>query len=193
MKAFWIDYTYDADNADSGTGSRYGNYLRMNRRQFDDMWTDERTVEFAAIAWRIATGPVMAPPFVHEHPLIMSASLERSGWDGSLIASVVFASARPQALARPRRHDGREWAQWDFPYPGRSFLADPPLTITEEQAASRPYLVTTSQAVFPVPTGSLPRVPDPIRALTSLATATVESLVELLNREMNPLLEAVDR
>jgi hypothetical protein len=38
------------------------------------------TVEFARIAWRIATGPILAPPLVRSHPRVMDMGLQRSDW-----------------------------------------------------------------------------------------------------------------
>jgi len=55
---FWVDRDYDCAHASDGI-SRYGAYLRD--ATFEP-WTDhDQAVEWAAFAWRRATGPVMSP------------------------------------------------------------------------------------------------------------------------------------
>ena len=93
--AFWVDRDYDRSHASDGI-SRYGAYLRD--AAFEP-WTDQdRAVEWAVFAWERATGPVMSPAYVRYHPRVLGARLERSGWDGSLVAGVTLVSAWPEQL-----------------------------------------------------------------------------------------------
>ena len=93
--AFWVDRDHDREHASDGI-SRYGAYLRD--AAFEP-WTDhDQAVEWAVFAWRRATGPVMSPGYVRYHPRVLAARLERSGWDGSLVAGVDLVSAWPEQL-----------------------------------------------------------------------------------------------
>ena len=101
-RPFWFDWDYDADRADTGTRSRYGNYLYQRTKSFEDIWTDDKSIEFAATAWRIATSPILVPPLICGHPRVISVSLQRSEWDGEMIADVRLISPRPQPLIHTR-------------------------------------------------------------------------------------------
>src|SRR5215510_1858703 len=91
--AFWIDRDYDREHAGDGV-SRYGAYLRG---AIFEPWTDhDQAVERAVFAWQRATGPVMSPSYVRYHPRVLAARLERSGWDGSLVAGVTLISPWPE-------------------------------------------------------------------------------------------------
>jgi hypothetical protein len=97
--AFWVDHDHDRGHASDGI-SRYGAYLRD--ATFEP-WTDhDQAVEWAAFAWRRATGPVMSPSYVRYHPRVRGAQLERSGWDGNLAAAVTLISSW-------RRSSSRRW------------------------------------------------------------------------------------
>ena len=93
--AFRIESDYDREYASDGI-SRYGSYLRD--AAFEPWTDDDRAVEWAEFAWRRATGPVMSPGYVRCHPRVRQARLQRSGWDGSLIASVRLACSWPDQL-----------------------------------------------------------------------------------------------
>ena len=104
--AFWVDRDHDREHASNGV-SRYGAYLRD---AVFEPWTDhDQTVEWAVFAWRRATGPVMSPGYVRYHPRVLAARLERSGWDGSLVAGVDLVSTWPEELTAALGR-GRGWA-----------------------------------------------------------------------------------
>ncbi len=139
--AFWIDRSYEREYAGDGI-SRYGAYLRD--ASFEP-WTDnDQVVEWAAFAWRRATGPVMSPGYVRCHPRVLAARLERSGWDGSLIAGVNLVSPSPAqittGLARSFRLGERDayWQDWPTEYLGgdTNSYHEP----SEADIAARPYL-----------------------------------------------------
>jgi hypothetical protein len=56
--------------------------------------------------WEVATGPILVPPLVCSHPRILGARVERSGWNGEVIADVTLVSDRPQVLAHAKTADG---------------------------------------------------------------------------------------
>ena len=79
---FWVDRDYDCAHASDGI-SRYGAYLRD--ATFEP-WTDnDHAVEWAAFAWRRATGPVMSLGYVRYHPRVLGARLERTTVRGPAI------------------------------------------------------------------------------------------------------------
>ena len=139
--AFGIDRDYDRSLASDGI-SRYGAYLRD--ATFEP-WTDhDQAVEWAAFAWRRATGPVMSPGYVRCHPRVRGAQLERSGWDGGLAAGVTLVSPWPEQLARALARGVRlgeqdaYWQDWPTEYRGGDITCyyEP----SEADVAARPYL-----------------------------------------------------
>jgi hypothetical protein len=99
---FWLDHEYDRDNADSRSTSRYGNYLYQSRHQFAKIDYDDPSVEFAALAWRIGTGPIMSPPFIRQHRRVLGATIGRSGWNGEMTIDIDLISSRPRPSVTPR-------------------------------------------------------------------------------------------
>ena len=158
--AFWVDRDYDRAHASDGI-SRYGAYLRDVTFE---PWTDQdQAVEWAAFAWRCASGPVMSPGYVRYHPRVLGARLERSGWDGSLAAVVTLVSSWPEqltrALVRGVRLGGRDvyWQDWPAEYRGGDAVSyyEP----SETDVAARPYLLATISLQFTLPSAVLPEPP----------------------------------
>jgi hypothetical protein len=189
--AFWVDGDYDREYASDGV-SRYGAYLRD--AAFEP-WTDhDQAVEWAVFAWRRATGPVMSPGYVRYHPRVLGAQLERSGWDGSLVAGVTLVSAWPEqftaALVRAVRLGDKEayWQDWPTEYRGGGTTCyyEP----SEADVAARPYLLTTLSLQFTVPPTALPQPPATSTAVLSAGQQAVAVVVAELNRIVGPVLSA---
>ena len=189
--AFWIDRDYDRGHASDGI-SRYGAYLRD--ATFEP-WTDhDQTVEWAAFAWRRATGPVMSPGYVRCHPRVRGAQLERSGWDGSLAAGVTLVSPWPEqltrALARGVRLGEQDayWQDWPTEYRGGDITCyyEP----SEADVVARPYLLATVGLQFTVPSAELPEPPATSADLLSAGQQAVAVVVAELNRIVSPVLAA---
>jgi hypothetical protein len=187
--AFWVDRDYDLEHASDGI-SRYGAYLRD--AAFEPWTDDDQATEWAVFAWQRATGPVMSPGHVRYHPRVISARLERSGWDGSLAASVTLVSDWPAqltaALASSPRLDARNalWQDW----PAESSGGD---TVSyhepgEADVAARPYLLATLSLHFTVPPAALPEPPATSAALLSAGQYAVAAVVTGLNRVVGPVL-----
>ena len=190
--AFWVDRDYDRSHASDGI-SRYGAYLR--NAAFEP-WTDhDQAVEWAVFAWERATGPVMSPGDVRYHPRVLGARLERSGWDGSLVAGVTLVSAWPEqltrALARAVQLGDREgcWQDWPAEYRsgGTACYYEP----GEADIAARPYLLTTVSAQFTVPSASLPDPPAASADRLEAGRQAVDVVLAELNRVVGPVLGAV--
>jgi hypothetical protein len=189
--AFWVDRDYDREYASDGT-SRYGAYLRD--ASFES-WTDhDQAVEWAVFAWRRATGPVMSPGYVRYHPRVLSAQLERSGWDGSLVAGVNLVSPWPGQLAktlvRPVRLGDKDahWQDWPTEYRGGDTVSyyEP----GEADVAARPYLLATLSLHFTVASAALPEPPATSAVLLGAGQQAVAVVVAELNRIVGPVLAA---
>jgi hypothetical protein len=188
-RPFWLDWEYDRDSADTGTRSRYGNYLRQAGRSFAEIWTDDPSVEFARIAWRTATGPVMAPPLVRCHRRIMGVELSRSDWNGEMIADVRLVSPRPTPLANASTAAGNYFRDyylgaWDT-YDG----------IGGEDLTRNSYLLTEVRLLWQLPAGTLPvikEVPAGHDARFRQAVDCLAVLVGALNREVGPVIDRLE-
>jgi hypothetical protein len=189
--AFWVDRDYEREYASDGI-SRYGAYLRD--ATFEP-WTDhDQAVEWAVFAWRRATGPVMSPGYVRSHPRILAARLERSGWDGSLVAGVDLVSSWPEqlktALAGGLKPGGQDayWQDWPSEYRGGETISyhEP----SEADVAARPYLLATVSLQFTVPPAELPDPPAAPAALLNAGQQAVAVVVAELNRVVGPVLDA---
>lgn len=176
---------------------RYLFYVRQERsRLTDDIWDDDQTARFAAGAWRIAHGSrsgyvPTAPPLVARHKRVLSAELLRNDWDGSLMAEVELASEAPRSLTSATTSEGQPWAEWSR----FDSLTTNAYYVSEQEVAARPYLVPKALALVTLPTGSLPH----IASLTAtddpeeLAFTTVCELVYLLNQQVTPLIELLEK
>jgi hypothetical protein len=189
--AFWVDTNYDREFASDGI-SRYGAYLRD--ATFEP-WTDhDQAVEWAVFAWERATGPVMSPGYVRCHPRVLTARVERSGWDGSLIAAVTLVSAWPEQLSgmltRAVRLGEREayWQDWPAEYRGGGITCyyEP----SEADIAARPYLLTTVSVQFTVPSDALPDPPAGSAARLEGGRQAVAVVLAELNQVVGPVLSA---
>jgi len=189
--AFWVDRDHDRAQASDGI-SRYGAYLRD--AAFEP-WTDhDQAVEWAVFAWRRATGPVMSPGYVRCNPRVLAARLERSGWDGSLVAGVDLVSSWPEQLkaaaASGLRLGGRDahWQDWPAEYLGGDTVSyyEP----SEADVAARPYLLATASLRFTVPSADLPEPPATPAVLLSTGQRAVAVVVAELNRIVSPVLRA---
>jgi hypothetical protein len=188
-RPFWIDWDYDQANADLGTRSRYGNYLHQADRSFAEIWADDPTVEFARIAWRVATGPVMAPPLVRRHRRITSVALDRSDWNGELVADVSLISPRPAVLADTRTPDGGWYRDFQI---GAWDVYD---SIGEDDLTRNAYMLTEVRMLWQFPPGTLPaveRVPAGGDARFRLAVECLDVLVLVLNRNVGPVIEQLE-
>jgi hypothetical protein len=208
LTAFRVDGDYDQDSASDGV-SRYGAYVRARLDWFQNAgcWEwDDSAPRLAAVAWRIATGPVMAPGYVRCHPKIRKAEVERSEWDGSLLACVDLITPWPHALERSREwRGGKWWRDW----PAETLIGhDAYYWPSGEDLAKNPYLLASASLRFAVPSGQLPRPPagpafaepgappparEDMRALAETAQRSVEVLAGELNRVIAPVLAALER
>lgn len=183
--AFWIDHEYDLDRASDGV-SRYGAYLRDRRKEFrDHLVIDDgynTAPEFAALAWRIARGPIMSPPYVRSHRRVISASVGRSNWDGRMVAAVSLVAPRPEALRNARTPGDGPWYNdrectrtWGFEDP------------SEQEVARAAYMTTdvTVQWSFDADLPLVTEVPKTDRELFLVAGQCLRSIIDQLNEHID--------
>lgn len=181
-RPFWVDDDHDQYYADRPGGSRYGSYVRQRINAFKEWDTDTTItadpVRYACAAWRVATGPIMAPGYVRHAPRILDATMERSGEDGSLLADVTLATDPPVRL---NDWDGwdRDRSEWLVPGDGR--------------LVRRPAMLALTRLLFTIPTGHLFR-PGMPSAMVDIgeAKAAVAALVWGLNLRVEPVIAALE-
>jgi hypothetical protein len=184
MDAFWIDREYDRDNASDGV-SRYGAYIRQAAASFELYTDDDQDVELAIWAWQQATGPVMAPGYVRKHQRIATAHLNRSDWDGTLLATVDLVIPQPPNLRWMRSDEDRGmWRDWPVQraFAGGDRFYEP----DGDELARDPYLLTTASLRFTVPRGGLPQLSG-----SSVDVAKCREAVGVLVRELNAIVGPV--
>jgi hypothetical protein len=174
----WIDHDHDRASASDGV-SRYGAYLRDHAELFDP-WQEapgEVTgdpVEFAAAAFKVATGPIMAPGFVRWHGRVCDYGAGRSEDDGRLLLSVTLAVPSPVRLPW-------DWRGWERDFHGDYLEPDD----------RRPTGLCRLELRWPVGTDLL-TVPAPpkVRGVPNLrdAKTAVADLVCVINATAGPVL-----
>lgn len=187
---FWIDHEYDRENASDGK-SRYAAYVRQ--ATFEPWTDDDQAVELAVFAWRQATTPVMSPGYVRRHSRIATARLERSDWDGSLLALVDLVMLQPKHLIYLRSDEERgHWRDWPHEY---QFGSDRYVWFEPggEDLARSPYLLCTASLRFTVPSGALPEPPAlPTGEFVSVCQTAVAELVRELNAIVGPVIDRIE-
>ncbi|MFC4122088.1 hypothetical protein [Nonomuraea zeae] len=196
-QAFWIDADHDREMASDGR-SRYGHYVRDRAERFREAWDleESRPARFAATAWRVATGPIMAPGYVRRNPRLLSGQVEVNDWDGSLVgmASLVTPWPLPLASSRDWRADGTWWRDW----PTETIWGSDTVRYLdpsgEDLSRGQRFLMASAALVFPLPTQPLPALPPaPAPDLAAQARAYVEVLVAEMNRVVAPVLDTLER
>ena len=181
--AFWVNAAYDQGHASNGT-SRYAAYVRQEA--FEPYSDNDQCAELAVFAWNRATPPVMMPGYVRRHPRIRAARLERSDWDGSLVAVIDLITGQHQAL-----RSLRGWADW----PSDLFLsAESWYEPGGEDLARSRYLLCTASLRFAVDSACLPRPPESgsSAALPEACAASVAAIIPCLNSIISPVIEQIE-
>lgn len=189
MTGFRLDWEYDRENADTGTRSRYGNYLYLNAASFQRITGPNPSAAFALEAWRIATGPVMAPALVRGHARVLSVDLERSSWNDELTANVRLIANRPHELAHATGADG------DYLHDYPRNWNDEYKSIGEEDLENSAFLLTEVRVLWQLPTGKIPAitaVPTGSDALFRQAVECLDVLVWALNRQISPVIDKLE-
>jgi hypothetical protein len=200
-EVFRIDREHDRLAASDGV-SRYGHYVRDRipcgfAECWDGTFGTRLAERFAALAWRTATGPVMAPPYADWRSPVLSArcGLDPDGDSGGLIATVEIASPWPAALGRGRI-GGRSWQSWPRDYSfgrGEDYVRDP---YPDEVARGGYYALASLQLVFPIAAGLLPDAPRARHRpgeVEETARQAVAVVVAEPNRAAGPVISVLER
>jgi hypothetical protein len=181
--AFTVDEGYDRDYAGADR-SRFGGYLRLKASMFRD--GGEMTTEstwFALAAWQIAQSPIMAPGYVRPHPRVLGTD---EYWDDDQRPALTVLVAAPLPTAVQRGIEGRRWRGWEqhgYPEPRWYVPYDNDCLAVFTRVALR---VPLTGAVLPAPRYRAD-IPD-----TATAKRAVRVICDLLNRELCPVLAALD-
>jgi hypothetical protein len=191
-RRYKIDREDDRGRGNPGTTSRYGNYLDQNRGTFEDLISDgydDPSVHFATAVWRIATGPIMSPPYVLAPQRVLSTSITRSDWDGEAIIDVTLICPAPNVLRDARTWDRSYFRDWPY-----NWLGDLE-GVGGEQLTKNAYMLTSAQVLIRIKPGTLPRIDNIPLGGTKLlrqADECLDALVVELNREIGPLVDRLE-
>jgi hypothetical protein len=175
-RAFWLDEQFDREHGTGGQG-RYEAEVLRRIDEFAGTWGDFAPVAFAATAWRVASE--LSPGFVRWHRRILSATCERSPWDGGLVCAVTVASRWPAELTWSKQWQrDRGWHDWPR-------LFGQFTTPTEQDRTRRPHLRALLEVEAPLPLEGLPPTPD---GPDDDVPAAAHRAVVVLARELNDLL-----
>lgn len=169
--------------------SRYGAYLSHHPGDFHDDGKPLGAEDFAAAAWRVATSPIMSPPYVHTRPDLERVRFVRDDWDGTLCAVLDIPMPR-STLARDiqdrlpylpdwqptSRHSDGDYHGWAEP----------------DRITPRGMLLTTTTLALPC-TGWELTTPTETSGdvLTYQAAAAVRLLAHQLNEQAGPYVAAL--
>jgi hypothetical protein len=184
--AFWTDEIYDRDYASDGV-SRYGAYLYSRAHLFADLDDDGPTSDaptFAAVAFDIASSPVMAPGYVCHHSRVRHVSW---CWDEDHRLAFEVQVVAPLPALIEKATSGR-WAGWKR---DRSWSGD---TWWEPFDNDRPGAFTVVTVRVPLPVDLLPAPYYTARGVPDLSTAklAVTAVCGQLNTHLAAILAALE-
>jgi len=190
---------------DRGTRERYAQLVRFHHDLFADAWGDIAPVEFATIAWRIATPPLATTlPYVRWHRRVLAAEAVRNSWDGTLLARVRLVAPSPVNLAalppvpsatpptspfgddRTREPEDGAWRGW--PNTFGQFVAP-----TDHDLARGPFLRASVLVEAPLPLAGLPEAPaGPVEGFEQDADRAVVVLVRAMDKLLAPIVAGLE-
>lgn len=177
-----VDEDYDRDYASDGR-SRFGAYLRQNR-WLTDPDDDLDPAGYAALVWRTATSPVMAPGYVRlRRDLAGITVAAREETCGLLVVTVEAPTGWPAGLA------ARGWRGW-----ARERACDDGPDGYLEPGDTHPALLFHARLRIPVLAAELP-APPPRGRGGAVDVRTAKKVCALIVAHVNaaagPLLAAV--
>jgi hypothetical protein len=188
---------------DRGTHERYLQLLRFHQDLFADAWDDIAPVEFASVAWQIATPPLATPSYVRWHRRVLSAECVRNGWDGTLLARVQLVAPSPVNLATlpPVTNGTPPTSPFgdDAPDPGEGTWRGWANTFgqyvapTDHDLARGPFLRASVLVEAPLPLAGLPDAPvGPVDGFEEDAVLAVSVLARALDRLLAPIVAGLE-
>ncbi|MGW7445646.1 hypothetical protein [Kitasatospora sp. NPDC054795] len=179
-----IDDIADREQA-SDSHSRYGTYLARHAEDFHEDGEPLRPVDFAAVAWSVATFPVMAPGYVAVRPDVHPLTVRRDH-DGRAVLGTKVGLQHGDLARRPAgRLRTLDWERnpWHAHEPW-------PVLIGPDRT-DRPAVLVTATLLVPVPDSILvqPTAARPGRTLTHEAKQAVAALAAHANSTLAPLVD----
>ncbi|MEY9944715.1 hypothetical protein [Kitasatospora sp. GAS1066B] len=171
-----IDDAYDRERASNGS-SRYGAYLDQHAHRFIDDGYPLDEVAFAAVAWQVATSPIMAPGYVRIRPDLGAVTAHVT--EEYKLVLRVDVPIRQSSLG----HHPAGLTNWSTERPAL-FDTGSWRPLVEPERLTRTALLATATLLIPVPRALLeePAAKGPGALLTIEAKESVATLVDLLNR-----------
>ncbi|GAA2035359.1 hypothetical protein GCM10009839_40070 [Catenulispora yoronensis] len=187
-----IDDVSDRSRA-SDRISRYGAYLRNSAEEFRDAWdgTVAGPVEFAAAAWRNATGPVMGPGYAEirndiDSIRVITGDSGDGDWAIEVTIALTHSALRPLFPSHLGLGDFGDWHTERSPFSEHSSYWNPEYT--------RPALLTSTRLIIPLVATMLP-TPSPDTPVGTVcladAKAAVRAVADIVNRQAGPVVEAL--
>ncbi|MGW6916682.1 hypothetical protein ACWGB8_23075 [Kitasatospora sp. NPDC054939] len=179
-----VDNVRDRDHAPDGR-SRYGAHIAQYADDFHEDGQPLRPVDFAALAWSLATFPVMSPGYMTMRPDV-HIDVYRDHNGGATFCAKV--GLRHAALARRPDHrlHARDWERVPAQWPDGAW----PVLVNPERT-DRPAVLLTATILLPIPDHVLirPTTARPGRTLTWEAKAVIASLADHANQHLTPLVD----
>lgn len=183
----WTDEDYDTAHGStraSDGGSRFGAYLRQRRDQFGDDGEPLAPVWFASLVWRIASSPVMSPPYVKTSSRVHEVVCQGDEYaPGVLQVDVHVPLLHPSQVWDVRAAGWRDWT-----HHRDAWRDDDPLPLVEPD--QYPRLLFSTTFAIAIPAGSLP-APTSTGVDVDLAKQAVETVCSWVNRKVGPELESL--
>ncbi|MER5350686.1 hypothetical protein ABT093_10175 [Kitasatospora sp. NPDC002551] len=176
-----VDDIRDREQASDGH-SRFGAYIAHHAEDFHDGGEPLRPVDFAAVAWSVATFPVMSPGYVDVRPDVHPFTVHRGHDGGAFLCAKVGLRHRDLA----RRLFALDWER--DPWGSRD---DPWPVLVAPERTDRPTVLVAATLLVPVPDHILlqPTVCRPGRTLTHEAKQVVAALAAHANEHLAPLVD----
>ncbi|MEV4611667.1 hypothetical protein AB0K43_03565 [Kitasatospora sp. NPDC049258] len=168
------DDSYDRSRASDGD-SRYGAYLALHPHLLNDDGEPLRPVSFAAVAWMVATSPIMAPGYVRVRPDLHAITAVITD-DGRLALRITVPLRHHALTHRPGRV--LDWQREHNPWADQRWAA-----LETPEPSDRTAVLVTADLIVPVPDRLLitPGTTRPGPAMTRAAKAAVRALAGIAN------------
>ncbi|MER6361345.1 hypothetical protein [Kitasatospora sp. NPDC001527] len=180
-----VDDIRDREQASDGH-SRYSAYIAKHADDFHQDGQPLTPVDFAAVAWSVATYPVMSPGYVDVRPDVYPLTVHRdhngrAGFCAKVGLRHGDLARRPDSRLRVRDWERDAWSRPDDPWP----------VLVGPERTDRPAVLLAATLLVPIPDDILlrPTAARPGRTLTHEAKQVVTALAAHANEHLVPLVD----
>lgn len=175
----WVDRAQDRSGA-SNKVSRYQSYLEARTHLFEGL----DPIGYAATAWQVATGPVMAPAYAQWRPDVHAVAV-RHDEESRMVAVLDVRLPHRGLLPNPLYSSLHRLADWErtlaWDAPGERYRYHEPCVGSS--------LLITAQLVVRLDESGLPDPGETDGVDYRTAMAAVDHLVAEINRVAGPLVD----